>query len=160
MLLKQSSTISIFLILLFLSSLFTVITYSFFPFIYEFLIPFHFLRYQIIILIGLSLLIASLIWIWIAQTQMGMSWRVGIDEQTKTELITTGIFSISINPIFFGMEVNLVGFFLVIPNVISLLVLIAGIVLINFQISLEEHYLRTIHRNNYENYCKNVRRWL
>ncbi|HEX7869361.1 MAG TPA: isoprenylcysteine carboxylmethyltransferase family protein, partial [Chryseobacterium sp.] len=49
--------------------------------------------------IGIALLILSLIWILIAQFQMKNSWRIGIDEEIKTELITTGLFKYSRNPI-------------------------------------------------------------
>ena len=91
---------------------------------------------------------------------MGKSWRIGIDEQRKTELITTGMFLISRNPIFLGMKMNLLGFFLVIPNAITLTVAVTGFALIDIQIRLEEKHLFNLNDDSYRIYCKKVRRWL
>ena len=85
-LLKQGGTygvIGVYFKLLPLASFFAVETYSFFPSIYDFLAPFHWLENQFNAFVGIVLLIISLFWIWVAQTQMGKSWRIGIDEQKK-----------------------------------------------------------------------------
>lgn len=42
-----------------------------------------------------------------AQAAMGSSWRVGTDRTTRTELVQTGLFGYSRNPIFLGMRVIL-----------------------------------------------------
>ena len=44
--------------------------------------------------------------------QMGKSWRIGIDTENKTDLVEKGLFTVSRNPIFFGMRMALFGFFL------------------------------------------------
>jgi protein-S-isoprenylcysteine O-methyltransferase Ste14 len=51
----------------------------------------------------------------IAQYQMSNSWRIGIDEKNKTELVTKGIFY-SRNPIFLGMIISILGIFLILPT--------------------------------------------
>ncbi|MGZ5303429.1 MAG: methyltransferase family protein, partial [Bacteroidia bacterium] len=61
---------------------------------------------------GISLLLFSLGWTILAQYHMRDSWRIGIDNETKTELITSGLFGYSRNPIFFGMVLSLLGLFL------------------------------------------------
>ena len=162
-LLKQGGTygvIGVYFKLLPLASFLAVVSYSFFPSMYDFLAPFHWLENQLIVFVGIFFLIISLFWIWVAQTQMGKSWRIGIDEQRKTELITTGMFSISRNPIFLGMKVNLLGFFLVIPNAITLTVVVTGFALLNIQVRLEEQHLSNLHDDSYQNYYRKVRRWL
>ncbi len=162
-LLKQDGTygvIGVYFKLLPLASFFAVETYSFFPSFYDFIAPFHWLENQFNAFVGIVLLIISLFWIWVAQTQMGKSWRIGIDEQKKTELVTTGMFSISRNPIFLGMKVNLLGFFLVIPNAVTLTVTVIGIALIDIQVRLEEQHLLNLHNESYQNYYREVRRWL
>ena len=162
-LLKQGGTygvIGVYFKLLPLASFFAVATYSFFPSIYDFLAPFHWFGNQFNAFVGIVLLIISLFWIWVAQTQMGKSWRIGIDEQKKTDLVTTGMFSISRNPIFLGMKVNLLGFFLVIPNAVTLTVTVIGIALIDIQVRLEEQHLLNLHNESYQNYYREVRRWL
>ena len=162
-LLKQGGTygvIGVYFKLLPLASFLAVVSYSFFPSMYDFLAPFHWLENQLIVFVGIFFLIISLFWIWVAQTQMGNSWRIGIDEQRKTELITTGMFSISRNPIFLGMKVNLLGFFLVIPNAVTLTVVVTGFALIDIQVRLEEQHLLNLNDASYQNYYKKVRRWL
>lgn len=71
--------------------------------IYQYSVPIYYLEIKIIRIVGLIILHLSLIWIIIAQIQMSNSWRVGIDEKNKTDLVTTGLFSICRNPIFLGM---------------------------------------------------------
>ena len=107
---------------------------------------------------GLGFLAFALIWTIIAQAHMKNSWRIGIDTQTKTELITTGLFGYSRNPIFFGMILTLVGLFLTTPNALTSLFLILDYVLIQIQIRLEEEFLTTQHGQHYLSYKQKVRR--
>ncbi|MGD1318000.1 hypothetical protein [Chryseobacterium sp. 2R14A] len=51
----------------------------------------NFLENNTIKYFGMSLMILSLLWVLIAQLQMKNSWRIGIDEELKIELITTGL---------------------------------------------------------------------
>ncbi len=144
-----------------LASIFVVVTVVAFPSAYTYLAPFYWLEeQQVATLSGLFLLVVSLIWIWISQTQMGNSWRIGVDKINDTNLIINGVFLISRNPIFLGLAVNLVGFFLVIPNAATLTIMLLGIAIIEIQVALEEQHLLKLHNDNYVNYCKNVRRWL
>ena len=65
---------------------------------------------------GLVILGVAMVWTIIAQGNMKDSWRVGIDSERKTELITEGLFRYSRNPIFLGMLLVLAGLFLVTPR--------------------------------------------
>ena len=96
----------------------------------------------------------------IAQNHMKKSWRIGIDEDVKTELVQNGLFKISRNPIFLGMRTMLLGLFLIIPNAVTLVVLIAGELLAQIQVRLEEEFLTRTHGESYRAYQKQVRRWL
>ena len=100
----------------------------------------------------------ALIWTIIAQYQMQDSWRICIDAEKKTELITNGLFLYSRNPIFLGMILSLLGLFLVTPNSFTLLFLILGYVLIQIQIRLEEEFLVGQHGETYKIYKSQVRR--
>jgi protein-S-isoprenylcysteine O-methyltransferase Ste14 len=91
---------------------------------------------------------------------MGASWRIGIDSAHNTTLVQTGVFSISRNPIFLGITFTLFGLLFVIPNAITLLVVVLGVVLVNIQVRLEEEYLKTTHGEEYAGYARRVRRWL
>ncbi|PWN59438.1 isoprenylcysteine carboxylmethyltransferase family protein [Chryseobacterium viscerum] len=109
---------------------------------------------------GFVLLIFAFIWVCIAQLQMKESWRIGIDREIKTELITHGLFRFSRNPIFLGMTISLIGFFFVVPTVIVFAFLLIGSILMQIQIRLEEEYLLKQHGEIYQAYKKRVKRML
>ncbi|MCX8532553.1 methyltransferase family protein [Chryseobacterium luquanense] len=118
------------------------------------------LRNNIFKYFGMSLMVLSLIWVLIAQFQMKNSWRIGIDEELKTELITTGLFKYSRNPIFFGMLLSLIGLFFTLPTLISLIFFVVSNILIQTQIRLEEDFLLNQHGKDYLQYKAKVRRFL
>lgn len=108
---------------------------------------------------GWVLLILSLVWIVAAQAQMGASWRIGIDKDTPTPLVTRGIFAHSRNPIFLGMRASLLGLFLVLPSGMTLAIFLLGEVLMQVQVRLEETHLSALHGDSFEQYRRSVRRW-
>jgi protein-S-isoprenylcysteine O-methyltransferase Ste14 len=109
---------------------------------------------------GWMILCVALAWTVIAQSNMKNSWRIGIDHEQKTELITEGLFSYSKNPIFLGMLLVLAGLFLVTPNAVTLIFWIVGYILIQVQIRLEEEYLQRQHGEAYAIFCRKVPRRL
>ncbi len=135
-----------------------VLLFAFVPTLYDKFLPISQLDTLTIKYVGLGFLTFALIWTIIAQGHMKNSWRIGIDTQTKTELVTTGLFQISRNPIFFGMIVSLLGLFLTTPNALTGLFLILGYVLIQIQIRLEEEFLTDQHGQKYIDYKQKVRR--
>jgi protein-S-isoprenylcysteine O-methyltransferase Ste14 len=135
-----------------------VLAFAFFPAWHTYFLQIIQLDNSTIKYIGLTLLLIALVWTVIAQGHMKNSWRIGIDTETKTELVTTGLFGLSRNPIFFGMILSLVGLFLVTPNALTALFLILGYVLIQIQIRLEEEFLGKEHGQEYINYKQKVRR--
>jgi protein-S-isoprenylcysteine O-methyltransferase Ste14 len=137
-----------------------VLAVALFPTLYNSLLPITQLHRSGITVFGSLLLIFALIWVLVAQIHMQKSWRIGIDEDVKTELVQTGLFKISRNPIFLGMRIMLLGIFLVIPNAITLVILIAGELLIQIQVRLEEEFLTRTHGASYIAYQKKVRRWI
>ena len=134
------------------------VVYSLLPAWHDYFLPIIQLDNPTIKYAGLALLFISLTWTVIAQGHMKNSWRIGIDTDTKTELVTNGLFSISRNPIFFGMILTLIGLFLITPNALTVLFLILGYVLIQIQIRLEEEFLSKEHGEKYLEYKKKVRR--
>jgi protein-S-isoprenylcysteine O-methyltransferase Ste14 len=136
-----------------------VLVYSFWPSVYVYFMPIEWLEYSWLRLTGIVLLLSSLAWTVIAQAQMGESWRIGIDQTHRTNLVQRGVFSHSRNPIFLGMIVTLFGLFLVIPNALTLLTLALGVVLIQIQVRLEEEFLAKSHGDEYTEYRRRVRRW-
>jgi len=127
-----------------------VVAYSLSPEAYRYSVPIEWLEHTWLKWLGVSLLILSLIWTIVAQAQMGVSWRIGIDSEHRTPLVQTGVFSISRNPIFLGMMLTLLGLFLVIPNALTVLTFFMGVVLIQIQVRLEEEFLNRSHGVEYE----------
>ncbi|OJU29403.1 MAG: hypothetical protein BGN92_03415 [Sphingobacteriales bacterium 41-5] len=143
-----------------LAALFVVILMYSFGNIYQFTIPIPYLQNLNIHFVGLILIHISLIWIIIAQVQMSNSWRIGIDEQNNTDLVTNGLFSISRNPVFLGMIICVAGLFLVIANAISFCILVTTYIVIQIQIRLEEEFLKKQHGEQYISYQSKTRRLL
>lgn len=127
---------------------------------YNYLGPFQSLELIELQIMGLTIWIFVLILTIIAQRQMTTSWRIGIDTEMKTKLITHGLFRVSRNPIFTGLILNFIGLFLITPNMVTLLIMIIGSIVIQFQVRLEEQHLTHLFGNEYLDYKKRVRRFL
>ena len=128
--------------------------------LYGYLAPIAWLQHPSLVTSGVVLLLVSFLWILLAQKQMGDSWRIGIDHEVKTPLVREGVFKLSRNPIFLGMRINLLGLFLILPNAVTLAVLVLGDALMQIQVRLEEEYLGRMHGQEYEHYRRQTRRWL
>lgn len=135
-----------------------VLAYAIFPAWHGKFLPITELDTPLIKYVGLAMLFISLTWTVIAQGHMKNSWRIGIDTHTKTELVTSGLFSFSRNPIFVGMIVSLAGLFLATPNALTAIFLMVGYILIQIQIRLEEEFLTKEHGQEYIHYKQKVRR--
>ncbi len=105
-------------------------------------------------MVGLVLTHVSLLWIAIAQYQMSNSWSISIDEKNKADLVKNGIFSISINPIFLGMIICVLGILLIIPNALSFFTTTYTYFILQIQIRLEEVFLQRQHGKVYFAYKK------
>jgi len=137
-----------------------IIVYAFAPNIYPYLLPVFWLENTIIRYAGIGSLLISLLWTVTAQIQMGNSWRIGIDEEKKTELVRTGVFALSRNPIFLGMIVTLSKMLLALPNAFTLLIFVLGFVLMQIQVRLEEEFLSRTHGAEFDEFRSEVRRWI
>lgn len=137
-----------------------IVAYVFFPFLYEQFLPILFLSHNVLAMIGMALLLFALVWVLVAQRHMQKSWRIGIDEDVKTELVQSGLFEISRNPIFLGMRLMLMGLFLLLPSAVMLVILVSGEILMQIQVRLEEDFLTRIHGERYRTYQTHVRRWM
>lgn len=126
----------------------------------EWLSPFDYLHREWLDISGLVLIHLSLVWIAIAQSQMGKNWRIGIDQKHKTDLETDGLFQLSRNPIFLGMICSVTGLFFIQPNAVTFFVWLSSVMLIQIQIRLEEEYLTDTHGAIYLDYKRRVRRFL
>jgi protein-S-isoprenylcysteine O-methyltransferase Ste14 len=138
--------------ILFATIVMVVLVYSFWPSAYQYFVPIVWLERSWLIWSGIALLLLSLIWTVLAQAQMGESWRIGIDEEYRTPLVTSGVFGWSRNPIFVGMKITLLGLFLIIPNPLTLPAFVMGVVLIQIEVRLEKDFLGRTHGEDYKHY--------
>lgn len=76
-------------------------------------------------------------------------------------LVSTGIFSLSRNPIYLGDLLVLAGWLLWLGNWLNLGVLVLFVCYLNrFQIDPEERALSQLFGDDYRAYCARVRRWI
>jgi protein-S-isoprenylcysteine O-methyltransferase Ste14 len=143
--------------LVMLACVLVVILFSFLPNIYQYLLPIQYLANNTLAIIGQVLLFFALIWVLTAQVHMQKSWRIGIDEDVKTDLSNWIIQALATPS--FGMRVML-WVFLTMPNAITFAILVAGEFLIQIQVRLEEDFLTRTHGKSYLAYQKQVRRWI
>lgn len=96
-----------------------------------------------------------------AQIAMGTAWRVGIDADERTELVTHGPFGLARNPVFTAMIVCAAGLALLAPNVVSLAGLVLLVTAIELQVRCaEEPYLVATHGDAYASYAARVGRFV
>jgi protein-S-isoprenylcysteine O-methyltransferase Ste14 len=91
---------------------------------------------------------------------MGPDWRSGVDEETETQLVTSGPFAQVRNPMFLGVMLAQIGFFLALPSVFSLVCLVIGVVAVFAQARFEEHELARRFGATYRLYLEQVPAWL
>lgn len=137
-----------------------IIVFSFFSDHYQYLLPFWYLEYDTLKITGTILAIVSFLWIIISQYHMSNSWRIGINYKEETNLITSGVFRYSRNPMFLGVLICYLGNFFIAPNALTLLVLSITYVVLQIQVRLEENYLSETHKDEYLKYKTKVRRWI
>ena len=96
-------------------------------------------------LLGLLLALVGLAGVLLAQTDMGASWRVGVDEAGRNdgaELVTGGLFALVRNPVFSAMLLAQFGMLFLVPTVLSLLALVCLVAAVQLQVRvIEEPYL-------------------
>jgi protein-S-isoprenylcysteine O-methyltransferase Ste14 len=95
-----------------------------------------------------------------AQLAMGESWRVGVDEGERTDLVTNGPFTRVRNPIFAAMIPTSLGLALMVPNVVALIGFAALVLALEIQVRLvEEPHLRRVHGEAYARYAARTGRF-
>ncbi len=127
---------------------------------YQLLLPFHFGENNLARATGVLLAYTGVIVAFIAQLQMGNSWRLGISENEQTELCQRGLYRYSRNPVYLGLVISYSGFFLMLPNALSLIGIIGHVLMILSKVRQEEQFLLQQHGEPYSKYRESVNRWL
>jgi protein-S-isoprenylcysteine O-methyltransferase Ste14 len=110
---------------------------------------------------GVALFVAGLIATLYAQIAMGESWRIGVDEEERTDLVTSGPFATVRNPIFAAMLPTSIGLAMVVPNAVAIAGVVALFLALEIQVRLvEEPYLLRAHGAAYGEYAARVGRFV
>jgi protein-S-isoprenylcysteine O-methyltransferase Ste14 len=110
---------------------------------------------------GVTLAVSGCALTLISQLSMGDSWRIGVDPDEETELVTGGAFRVVRNPIFAAMVPGAVGLALMVPNVVALVGVAGLITAVEIQVRVvEEPHLTRTHGSSYLEYAARVGRFL
>lgn len=88
------------------------------------------------------------------------SWRAGIPDVDKTELVTNGIYAFSRNPAFLGFDLMYMGVFLMYCNLLTGIFTAFAIIMLHLQILQEERYMSETFKEEYLRYKQRVFRYI
>jgi len=111
--------------------------------------------------IGIAIAVVGIVLTFLAQLAMGDAWRIGVDSEERTELVTDGPFELVRNPIYSAMLPTVLGLALMVPTVLAVVALIALAIGLELQVRMveEPHLLRT-HGDEYATYAAQVGRFV
>ena len=109
--------------------------------------------------IGIGIAALGVLVFIVAMTTMRDSWRAGIPEKDKTELVTSGIYRISRNPAFLGFDLMYLGVLIAFFNYLHLIFVLYAVVMLHLQILQEEKYLTETFGEKYTEYKKHTGRY-
>ena len=111
--------------------------------------------------VGAALAVAGIGLTFYAQVAMGASWRIGVSEKERTELITHGPFAIVRNPIFSAMIPTGLGLTLLVPSVLAFTGFAVLILALELQVRVvEEPYLLRVQGESYAKYASRTGRFV
>lgn len=95
----------------------------------------------------------------VGEVALGESFRIDLPRE-RTRLITTGIYRYTRNPCVLGLDLVVLGTFLIAPSLLALLVVVLNFVGFHLKVQAEEEYLLQVHGVEYEAYCAHTGRYL
>ena len=109
---------------------------------------------------GIVLAVAGYVLTLASQISMGDSWRIGVDPEERTDLVTGGAFGIVRNPFFAAMIPVAAGLALMVPNITALAGIAGLLAAVEIQVRvIEEPYLMRTHGSTYRDYAARVGRF-
>lgn len=111
--------------------------------------------------IGLALTASGILLTFGAQLAMGDAWRIGVDPEERTDLVTDGPFRLVRNPIYSALAPTVLGLLLMVPNAVALAGFACVVISIEMQVRLvEEPHLLRIFGKSYADYAASVGRFI
>jgi protein-S-isoprenylcysteine O-methyltransferase Ste14 len=146
---------------IFLAIFVVIAAYSAAPGIYAYFVPIPYAEVTWIRFAGIIVLVGALILVRLSQHQLGESWRIGVDRSgTPSRLVTTGLYSLSRNPINLGLLLTAVGLFMALPNAVTFSIANVTFIIFQIRIRIEEEHMVQTHGDSYEAYRRSTPRWL
>lgn len=102
--------------------------------------------------LGLALTVlgyAGTLWCYAA---MGDTWRIGVNRNEKTSLVTRGPYNVIRHPIYGFQIVMLVGAALLLPTIFSIVIIVVHFLCVQAKAGDEEAYLLGVHGETYRAY--------
>ena len=96
----------------------------------------------------------------IAHYHMGAAWRMGAREGEQGELVQTGPFAVSRNPVFLGQLLLFAGLFLAFPDLVLVTITATMFLAVLVQVRVEEAVLARTFGDTYADYAARVPRWI
>ena len=134
------------------------IWYIIYPQVIDYLFPIRIMMNTPLNIAGMVLVAVGLIIMHTSQIQLGASYSILLKED-KQKLVTSGLFKIMRNPLYFGANLGFIGIFLMVPSrsfVVSMLILLLNN---HFRILEEEKHLLKVYQDEYMEYKKRVGRY-
>ena len=111
--------------------------------------------------VGLTVSLVGIVATFLAQLAMGDSWRIGVNHEERTTLVTGGPYGHVRNPIYTAMLVTTLGVASMVPNGLTCLAFVLMLAGLEVQVRLvEEPYLAQRHGESFRAYTKTVGRFL
>lgn len=111
--------------------------------------------------IGVVLAAGGIVLTFCAQLAMGDAWRIGVDPEERTQLVTGGPFKLVRNPIYSAMIPTVLGLVLMVPSGLAVAAFAALVTAIELQVRVgEEPHLQRAHGDAYAAYAARVGRFV
>ena len=96
----------------------------------------------------------------VAQETMGSSWRVGIDIDRRSAMVTGGIYRWIRNPTYLGLHLMNLGLWLIWPTTLVAAYAMLFFVVMDIQVRAEEEHLASSHGDAYHAYAARTWRYV
>ena len=120
----------------------------------------HILSTPVALGVSLALLLVSTVMGLASLRDLGDSWRVGVIEGQRTDLVEDGVYRVTRNPYFVAYLLMTLAYTILLQNLVLLVLAIAGCGLIHRMIVKEEQHLESLHGEAYRHYRQRVPRYL
>lgn len=113
------------------------------------------------VVIGAGLAMAAIVLTTTAQLHMGGSWRIGLDPDERTDLVTDGLYRCIRNPIYTGMALFAGGQAVLLGGPVAWAAALAMAVGVEVQVrAVEEPYLDVVHGDGYRRWAATAGRFV